>query len=160
MSVSVRKGYLSIAVYNIKRGIEQMKVNIREALYQYNEDYDLFRNSTKYKLKDLFANHDIIDFIIDIRDIVHIEMEYMRYHHNRLWCYFGTPTSEEERVDMRMRGEHVELHKTIWPMFRVNVNVFRKALQYEIDNIPYEVFLSLKTKYVHVKLRRTDDRKS
>lgn len=135
-----------------------MQVNIREALYQYNEDYHMF-HSPEYKLKDLFDSK-IVDFVIDIKDIVHIDMEYMRYHHNRLWCYFGTPTSEEDRVDMRMRGEHVELHKTIWPMFRVNVNVFRKALQYEIDNIPYEVFLSLKTKYVHVKLRRTDDKKS
>ena len=136
-----------------------MQVNIREALYQYNEDYHMFYSPEQYKLKDLFDSKTV-DFVIDIRDIVHIDMEYMRYHHNRLWCYFGTPTSEEDRVDMRMRGEHVELHKTIWPMFRVNVNVFRKALQYEIDNIPYEVFLSLKTKYVHVKLRRTDDKKS
>jgi len=136
-----------------------MQVNIREALYQYNEDYHMFYSPEQYKLKDLFDSKTV-DFVIDIRDIVHIDMEYMRYHHNRLWCYFGTPTSEEDRVDMRMRGEHVELHRTIWPMFRVNVNVFRKALQYEIDNIPYEVFLSLKTKYVHVKLRRTDDKKS
>ena len=129
-----------------------MRVNIREALYQYNEDYFSLR-SEQYKLKDLFANHKTIDFVIDIRDIVHIEMEYMRYHHNRLWCYFGTPTSEEDRVDMRMRGERVELHKTVWPMFRVDVNVFRKALQYEIDNIPYETFLKLEQKYVHLKIR-------
>ena len=50
-----------------------MRVNIREALYQYNEDYFSLR-SEQYKLKDLFANHETIDFVIDIRDIVHIEI--------------------------------------------------------------------------------------
>jgi|MDSV01.3.fsa_nt_gb hypothetical protein len=126
-------------------------INIREALYQFNYDkYTLFND---YTIKELFNSPDVVDYRIDIRDIVHIEQEWMRHHHNRLWCYFGWHTTEEERIDMRMNGLPIEEHHRCWPMFRVNVNVFRKALIYEIDNIPYETFLQFKIKYVHVKIR-------
>ena len=126
-----------------------MKPKIEEVLYS---QYEV-RNTPSMSIKDIFQCN--IDFTIDIDNIIAVEMMWERHHNNTIWCYFGVPKTQEEIVDDGMLGlrNYDNKYRPYGPHMRVDVDLFRKALYYERNDIPYEVYLKLARKYIHVKIR-------
>jgi hypothetical protein len=102
-------------------------------------------------LKDLFTL--VEDDVIDIDNIMQVNMQWEKHHHNSIWCNLATRASMQESMERAADGYDNPDLNFIWPNMRIDVDLFRKAIQYERQSIPYECFLSFKRKYIHVKLR-------
>ena len=122
-------------------------MHILELLYQEQEASQFNWRDRDYKsyITLLFEQADSV--IVDINDIKHVHMAWEKYHHNSIWCNFGVQQTMQEAMD-NIQDSY------IYPTMRIDVDLFRKAIQYERDGIPYECFLKWsKRKYIHVKLR-------
>lgn len=100
-----------------------------------NQDYAYNTN-----MKESLAMIDDIDYVIDVEDIVSFQMNWEKYHHNSTWGHFGYV--ENDRIEL------------IYPILRIDIEMFLKALKAERNNIDYELYVSFKRKYFHVKYRR------
>lgn len=118
----------------------------------YSQDM-LERYEDRTKIKDIF-NMDL-DFTIDIDQIIRVEQMWERYHNNTNWCYFGIPKTDEELVEDGMYGRPPHKYKIFGPMFKIDIDLFRKALYYERNNISYEFYLEFAIKYIHVRLKKS-----
>lgn len=84
-----------------------------------------------------------IDYTIDIDHIAQFHQSWEKYHHNQTWGNFAYIDDKGET-------------QLLFPTLRVDLECFLEALKSERNNIDYELYVSFKRKYFHVKYRRIE----
>ena len=118
----------------------------------------------KMNIQDLFESGMVDDYTVDIMDCYNIEEVYERYHHNTVWCDWAIKEKPYPRVqdefisDNHYLSNEEEIHH-ITPLCRIKISLLTQIIQWERDNVNYELYLKFCRKYIHVKGRIINDDK-